>query len=324
MSKKSSIKTEAKAVARVEASAKASFKRKKNVTEVIPPDVIRAKASAWLDLISPITEWAGLKGDALKFERQQLRIQQEESLLLIAHSVRRKIAGREAGNPVPRKILVPALEKASLEDAADEAMIELWANLLASAYMGQKVEPRYIGIIEELSTSQAKCLSSLVRHRSEEMTAPFSAFYYARYEVSERDVRAEIDDLIRPYLGADDLNIKQKRHLDSKLREWATNFSGPGFYLEGFSLGEVEHNLMIGEGLNLEEKDLDILESLGLIRRLNVHFKYENAPASYKWGFAMYLYLTGLGVDFVSVCEPELVSQFKAREDELKGKIKPG
>jgi hypothetical protein len=49
-----------KAEAKVEAVA--SFQRKKHVTEVIPPDVTRAKAGAWLDLISPVTEWAGLKG----------------------------------------------------------------------------------------------------------------------------------------------------------------------------------------------------------------------------------------------------------------------
>jgi hypothetical protein len=83
MPKKSRFKAQAKAIAKIEASAKASYLRKKVITEIIPPDVSRTKASAWLTLISPITEWAGLKGDALKYRRQQLRIQQKETLLKI-------------------------------------------------------------------------------------------------------------------------------------------------------------------------------------------------------------------------------------------------
>lgn len=68
------IRLSIKGTAKAEAIAKAVFERKKSITEVIPPDVTRAKAGRWLDLISPITEWAGLKGDALRFRRAQLRI----------------------------------------------------------------------------------------------------------------------------------------------------------------------------------------------------------------------------------------------------------
>jgi hypothetical protein len=57
------------ATAKVEATARASYQHKKTVTEIIPPDVTRAKADAWLTLILPITEWAGLRGDQLRHKR---------------------------------------------------------------------------------------------------------------------------------------------------------------------------------------------------------------------------------------------------------------
>src|SRR5580704_17210450 len=131
-SKSASSGISARATAKVEAVAKATYQRKKTTTEVVPPDVTRAKAGAWLTLLSPITEWAGLKGDALKFRRRLLRIQQEETLLRIAQSVRAKLADAHISRPIPRKILVPALEKPSLEDATDDVMVDRWANLLSS------------------------------------------------------------------------------------------------------------------------------------------------------------------------------------------------
>src|SRR5262249_23731203 len=106
-----------KATAKIEAVARATatYQHKKTVTEVIPPDVSRAKAHRWLDLISPITEWAGLRGDALRFQRDQLRIRQEASLERLAASIRDRMQGQHVLHPLPPKILVPALEGASLE-----------------------------------------------------------------------------------------------------------------------------------------------------------------------------------------------------------------
>lgn len=90
-----------KATARIEAVARATYQRKKTITETIPPDVSRAKASAWLTLLSPITEWAGLKGDALNFKRRLLRVQQEETLVRVAKAVRAKLVGEKVLHPIP-------------------------------------------------------------------------------------------------------------------------------------------------------------------------------------------------------------------------------
>jgi hypothetical protein len=45
---------------KIDVGATASYEISKKVTQEIPEDVTRARSWAWLDLISPLTEWAGL------------------------------------------------------------------------------------------------------------------------------------------------------------------------------------------------------------------------------------------------------------------------
>ncbi len=130
-SAKPSLKTEA--TAKAELVAKATYQRKHSTTEVIPADVTRAKAGAWLDLISPITAWAGLKGDQLQYKRELLRIQQEAVLYKIAQSAKRKLVEQNIDVvPIPTKFLVPFLERASLEDESSD-LCDRWSDLLVSA-----------------------------------------------------------------------------------------------------------------------------------------------------------------------------------------------
>src|SRR6187431_2183922 len=77
--------------AEVSAKATASYKREKKITENIQEDVTRAKAGAWLTIISPLTEWAGLKGDQLRHKREIFRLQQEETLAKFSEKVVRPL-----------------------------------------------------------------------------------------------------------------------------------------------------------------------------------------------------------------------------------------
>lgn len=64
---------------------------------------------------------------------------------------------------VPVKTLFPLLEKASLEDPADDDMIERWANLLtasADATAGE-VPPTFAEILGQLTRGQARLLDGL-------------------------------------------------------------------------------------------------------------------------------------------------------------------
>lgn len=164
MAKKKDIRQVVKgeATAKAELSAKLIRERKHSVKEVIPPDVTRAKAGAWLDLISPITEWAGLKGDALKHHRQQLRIQQEITLEELAESIRRKMAGNSVNYPLPPKVLVPALEGASLEPPTSP-LIDWWANLLVSGATKQPIRPFFVDLMGKIDTEEAAYLNRIWR-----------------------------------------------------------------------------------------------------------------------------------------------------------------
>jgi hypothetical protein len=152
------------ATAKAELVAKATYRRKRITTEVIPPDVTRAKTSAWLDLISPMTEWAGLKGDQIRQKRELLRIQREDVLEKIGLRARSLIGQpSEPVQTIPTKFVVPFLEKASLEDL-DSELIDTWANLLAAA--AANFDPhmvRFCSILSEIGTAEVQFLHRLCR-----------------------------------------------------------------------------------------------------------------------------------------------------------------
>src|SRR5947209_3584621 len=168
MAKKKSSKSPIKAAANVEVVARATYQRKRTTTEVIPPDVTRAKTVAWLDLISPLTEWAGLKGDELRLRRSQLRLQREDVLAEIVERARRRLENSETDRkPIQNKFLVPFLEKASLEDK-NSSLIDMWAGLLASAAEGGSSNHiHFVSIMSQLSPQQGELFAMLVHTVSE-------------------------------------------------------------------------------------------------------------------------------------------------------------
>jgi hypothetical protein len=263
MRPKGKIQANIKATAKFHAVAKAAYQRKKTITEVIPPDVSRAKASAWLTLISPITEWAGLKGDALRNRRAQLRIEQEESLAKLAQSVTEKCKNYEIMRPVPAKILVPLLEKASLEEPTDQLIIDLWANLLLSATSEESIPPRFVNIIGELNSRQAIRFMHVVSKGAEiRDTEQLSIVFemresnlrdrinrlFARKRLTAANVYAEfIEDLMGPCVALIDL--------------WAQDSKG------GHWLIPTDEN-PVGDWE--AQSDLQILASLGLLREIRI------------------------------------------------------
>jgi hypothetical protein len=311
MGRKKGRKIEAKAIARVEAVAKATYQRKKTTTEIIPPDVSRAKAGAWLALLSPITEWASLKGDELNFKRRLLRIQQEETLLRVAQSVSEKLADLKVLKPVPRKILVPALEKASLEDAEDRTMIELWANLLASATQTVHVQPRFVGILEELAGTQAKCLERIAFGNSSEADFPAAEFEDSFMEFADYNIRELFESTIGLVLnGGRDASVALELIVDT--------FSRPGVLLGFANIVDLDTNVwetydVVSETGIRDEEDLSILESLGLVRYAVITFMVHvvHAPKKTFEVSTHYHHLTRLGVEFCKICS-------KSRFDELE------
>jgi Abortive infection alpha len=149
--------------AKAEIIASARYEIRKTISKQIPEDVTRAKASAWLTILSPITQWAGLKGDLLAYKRELLRIQQEETLAAILHRAAPALAKLEQPiAPVPVKSLVPFLEAASLEEP-DSEFVKLWANLLISSaehYNSDNVY--YVKLISQMSSRQARLFETII------------------------------------------------------------------------------------------------------------------------------------------------------------------
>jgi len=282
------------ATAKLEAVAKATYSRNRTITEVIPPDVTRAKNGAWLDLFSPITQWAGLKGDALQYRRQQLRIQQEDTLLRLGEELRRKMVGLEVVEPVVPKILVPALEKASLEDPSDKTMIERWANLLASATQKVLVQPRFVSILSELAGSQAECLEIVAFQYCDGFPHPYAYFVDSSVEFSEVNATTKVKEFIEFQLDKD-LSYEDIPEAIAKL------FETPGVAF-GAILAYIGPDLHHADGTTIgKEADLAILESLGLIREDALSFDFQHKKTAVTLQIH-YHHLTDLGVAFCEVC----------------------
>ena len=79
------------------------------------------------DLLRPISESFGYVGDKIQLRRQT-------TLLEIARRTKERIETIERpAHAIPQKFFLPLLEKASLEDVNDDTLVDMWANLIATA-----------------------------------------------------------------------------------------------------------------------------------------------------------------------------------------------
>ncbi len=319
------------ASARLEAVAKASFQRKKTVSEIIPPDVTRAKTARWLDLISPITEWAGLKGDALRHQRQQLRIQQEASLEKLASRVREKMHGRNPEHRIPTKIIVPVLEAASLEDP-ESPLIEWWADLLVSGANSGNLRPVFTDIIKSLGNHEAAFLERMwtaaKANPDREFLDPlryrpnFSATLQKVVDMSEQRAKLELKNLQVNFndasstkrLGAfvDDILKSLESYACSgsgalELRPAAggsvniSSISKALWYDEPLRFRREDGIMIVGSVI---DSSLDVCLSLNLLRSIaeSTTVRLPICKGS-KFHFSGYQ-LTSLGVEFLTAAHP--------------------
>jgi hypothetical protein len=127
------------------------------VQGTVPTKSMGRLLDALTDIIRPFTEKRGLKADLIRLQRTEVAYRVAELAARRIQTSKRKVT------PVPLKALVPLLEKASLEDPRDKTMINLWANLLASAATGrQNNVPRYVSILSEINGKQARLIQSIM------------------------------------------------------------------------------------------------------------------------------------------------------------------
>jgi hypothetical protein len=294
MGKRADAKLDAVATAKLEAVARASYQRKKVITEAIPPDVTRAKAGAWLDLISPITEWAGLRGDKLRQKRNALRLQQEEVLNKIVYEAIKRLGdGEQEVTPLPNKFLVPFLEKASLEDV-DSKLIETWTTLLtaaATAFNPRMV--RFCSILAELGPDEVRylhrlCRASRVKRRAIILIRDVPLEFY-QVELVNR-----INELIDP----------QKSHR-SNAKNIIDSLELPGGIFTVLCVhewGGEGHEVLHPMFAHDAYRSIALLQSLGIVNLLHFLSGRKEQTAWYAEAVA----LTEFGVEFVCACDPEI------------------
>ncbi|MGH6889849.1 MAG: hypothetical protein ACREHF_11760 [Rhizomicrobium sp.] len=124
------------------------------VSAEIPREDTGRLVAALTDIIRPFTEARGIKAD-------RIRLQRENVLIEIAKKARHRAALENLPvNPVPTKLLVPFLEKASAE-VGDNAMQDRWAALLLSASKAYQAKHlTFIDILSRLSADELRILET--------------------------------------------------------------------------------------------------------------------------------------------------------------------
>jgi hypothetical protein len=200
--------------------------------------------------------------------------------------------------PVPVKFMVPFLEQASLEDP-ESSLVELWANLLASAAEG--FDPHhihFISIISRMSPAQGQILKELIDTESVQPLAEVVRDLDEIYapHVIERNVVSEVAE------GVEDNEIVDDLTFSERIKRY---FSCRGIQMVHAAYGNQEteefydisfENRGYGGSQNV---DCLILQALGLIQIVDTTFFDVD-----RWSLTLsYRYLTVLGLEFAKACK---------------------
>ncbi|WP_169391335.1 hypothetical protein [Stappia stellulata] len=254
---------------------------KAEVKAEIPASSAGRLVDALTDLIRPFTERRGLKAD-------QIRLQREDVLVEVARRARKRLRldGVEA-KPLPNKVLIPLLEKASLEDIDDEEMIARWSNLLANQNEAPGESKVWaVEILSTISSWQAQFLDELSRQQPSREFFRISAF--------TRDAVAEdFYSSVKLCEGKD----------EARVREVLKNLNGYTLVFLGDDISNTEEFEFSGleEGPNILH-----LESLGLLWVNSTSFLAKSALSSNDQRcFLFNAHLSPLGSAFVSMVQKE-------------------
>src|SRR6476660_2987334 len=161
-------------------SVEVGLKAGLEVKAEIPKKSVGGLVDSLTDIIRPFTEARGVRAD-------QIRLQREDILIEIAKKARARAEIEGATiNPLPIKMLVPFLEKASSEDS-DREMHDRWASLLVSA--STEFHSRhltFLDILGRLGSDEVKVLEKAAFSYSS-----FPETYYPGGHVEENRSRLE-------------------------------------------------------------------------------------------------------------------------------------
>lgn len=266
-----------KPLVNIDLGAKASVE----IRAEVPSASVGRFVDALTDVIRPFTEARGLRGDQIRLQRADVALEIAKRAAEIA-----KI-GNDSINPVSNKILVPLLEKGSLEDLTDDFMLSNWATLLAKAATSSDVQPRFVSILSELTASQAKLLEGLVTRATarddSRLADRYADFNGLIHELTEIDFEELVDKV-----GSKDLFAEINNLMDTR-----------GIKIENILIMTMRSVLFPRSmaASTDETRDFNVLSSLQLVER-----KYLRI-VRVGYGFALsYWQITPLGKDFLRCC----------------------
>ncbi len=175
-------------------------------------------------------------------------------------------------------------------------MIDMWANLMASAAKKAKVEPRFVGILRELQGRQAELLEKMAFNRHAEFNRPLAHLEDAPALLEPVYVRQTLAHLFRNRKTAPD-----QAEIYAVVLDWIDR---PGCAVIDVIV-HLNDNIWSVDAANLnfvetrDSFDLEILSSLGLCRRVSDYYRS-------RFGHdiqVIYYHLSELGVRFFFACK---------------------
>ena len=251
----------------------------------VPKQSAGRLVDALTDIFRPFTEARGLKAD-------QIRLQREDVLFEIAKKARARAVLEEVElHPVPTKLLVPFIEKASLEDL-DKDMQDRWAALLLSAskeYHARHLT--FVDILTRLSSDELRLL--------EEICFSFKGFpetYYPGGHMDENRIKLEGSSPL--LMISEESTHEEIRAANNRFIEASPLTYGRIMHASVRSKGTVFYYTKYGGTGTPHFRSLEILQRERLVdieqvrpRGTGVHIGYFN--------------ITFLGISFVLDCSPD-------------------
>ncbi|WP_406873040.1 hypothetical protein WHT83_04100 [Aminobacter sp. P9b] len=277
------------------ASTKAEFKAE--IRAEVPTTSMGRLVDSLTDIIRPFSESRGLRAD-------HLRLQREDVLIQIARKASERLRHEQISiQPVSNKILVPFLEKASLEDPTDEEMVSRWVNLLASAASGQSFPPRLVSTLSEMEAQDARLLETIYRTKQIKEGVKERLFALgAEVEPFNAVTKHFTSSVI--YDGIQDKKIPGNAILDYL----TVLLSGHGIYMIFAGYGKRQ-NYPLPKIIDESSiaRSIEVLSALSLIQRDTAKGFLE------KYHYDVQFYqITPLGVMLLSVCSQEAAREISA------------
>ncbi|MBY5565961.1 hypothetical protein HFO55_01630 [Rhizobium leguminosarum] len=272
----------------IDVSAKAELKAE------VPEKSVGRTLDALTDLIRPFTESLGLRAD-------RIRLQREDVLIEIARKARARMAIEETViRPIPLRVMVPLLEKASLADPDDQVLIDAWSYLLQSASEHDNANHGlFIDVLSKLDPAHLRLLEFLMLR---DKNGHPDDFLNINVHEAERFLSDTIYDLVRDKAYTEDEALVEA--LDVRLLEFFTVngcllLSG-GVACSDDTLDGAYYELSSQLDLSVHPEALvDALAGVNIVERTMIQF---DNPRFHIW--MVYISMTVFGFEMYGCCHP--------------------